>query len=124
KAYAEEKLMALLARLATDAAVAQAMHVDIEMSRETQHHRKGEIWKAAATITMPPRKKALHASVTHEDMYAAIDLLVEETEHELKYERGRLRALMFRGARALKRLLRLDPAAQLPPAERERNEGN
>ena len=124
KTYATEKVMALLARLATAPEVAQAMHVDIEMIRETQHHRKGEIWKAAATITLPQQKHSLHASAMHSDIYAAVDLLVEEIEHEMQTYKGRFVSLMRRSARVVKRLLRVDPSAQLSEPERERNEGN
>lgn len=122
KTYAEEKFMAMLARLATDPDIAQSMHVDIEMVRETPHHRKGDIWKAAATLTLPHHRRPLYASVTHEDMYAAVDLLVEETEREMQTYKSRIRALVRRGARTVKRLLRFTPESTLPRHEREREE--
>ena len=122
KTYAEEKIMTLMSRLATDPKVAQGMHVDIEVARETAHHHKGEIWKAATTIILPGGKHPLHASAHHKDMYAAIDLLVEEIEHELQYAKGRVRATLLRSARAFKRVFRFTPESQAPGRERVRDE--
>ena len=124
KTYATEKVMALFARLATAPQVAQALHVDIEMIRETQHHRKGEIWKAAVTITLPQQKRPLHASAVHNDIYAAVDLLIEEIEREMQTYKGRFVALLRRSGRTIKRLLRVDLGAAFPKLDRERNEGN
>lgn len=98
------------------------MSVDLEIARTTRHHRKGKIYRAEVNLSLP--RKLLRAEVEDEDARAAIDLLSEEIEREIKTYQGKNRAFLLRGARQAKKDLRLDPAARLYRKGRIRNEGN
>lgn len=123
EAYAEKKIKSHVERLVNAKGDLPDSLVAVEIAKETGHHRKGEIWKAAATITTPHEKRRIHAEARADDLYAAIDLLSEEIARELKTEKGRLRSLMLRGARAVKRVLRFNPLSRFRKANRVREEG-
>lgn len=120
--YAEKKIVRHLERLMKHNGDPESSVVAVEIAKETRHHRKGEIWRAAATMTMPQEKRPIHAEARADDLYAAIDLLSEEMERELKTEKGRLRSLMLRGARAVKRVFRFAKMTQWRKRDRVLNE--
>ena len=122
--YAREKLAKMLGKHFKDPAVSQAVTVDIELSRNTRHHRKGKVWQADLVLTLPREKEPIYAVATDDDIHAAIDILAEEVECEIQRYKGKFQARVRRGARVAKKELRLDPAAQLPRGGRVRNEGN
>lgn len=122
--YARDKLARMLGKHFKDPAVSQAVTVDIEFTRASRHHRKGKVWQADLAMTLPREKEPIYAEVTDEDIHTAIDLLVGEVEREIQKYKGKFQARARRGARAVKRELRLDPAAQLSQEGRIRNEGN
>jgi ribosomal subunit interface protein len=112
KAYAEKKILDRVGHLIKENGIAEDTVAAVEIERETRHHRKGEIWKAAVTIALPHEKQPIHAQASADDLYAAVDFLSEEIARELKTEKGRMRALMLRGARAVKRAFRFSRFAQ------------
>ena len=52
--------------------------MEVELSRTTSHHRKGDVFRAEAHLTIP--KKTFYVSEERDDMYAAIDAL-KDTLH-------------------------------------------
>lgn len=123
--YAREKLTRAFDKFFKDPRVSQALSVTIEFSRETRHHRKGDIWKVGASFALPYRKKPFYAEVTSQDIHTSIDLLTEEIMREVQTYKGKSKALMLRGARKVKRELRFDPAARLrEKGGRVRDEGD
>lgn len=96
--------------------------LDLEVGRETKHHRKGKIYYAKANLKIGG--KFLRAEVADEDIRAAIDLLEEELEIEVKKFKGRSSSLQKRGARIAKKELKLDPSARFYRKGRILNEGD
>ena len=72
--------------------------VDISLERTTNHHKKGDVFKAESNISVPGT--LLNAESEHENLYAAIDLLKDEMTRELKRYKDRLHTKMMKGARA------------------------
>lgn len=123
EAYAEKKIANHVEYLLKPRGAPKDSVIAVEIAKETSHHRKGEIWRAAATITVAHEKRPIHAEARADDLYAAIDLLSEEIGRELETEKGRARALMLRGARAVKRIFNFARAAQwVRSRDRVRNE--
>ncbi len=56
--------------------------VFVDVARETQHHRKGDIFKASATISLPGKK--ITAESKADDLTRAIVDLKDELQQELK----------------------------------------
>ncbi|MEK7508331.1 MAG: ribosome-associated translation inhibitor RaiA [Patescibacteria group bacterium] len=77
--YATKKVEALkkfLVRFDVDAAQAH-----IELGKITQHHRKGEIFRAEVNLTIDGR--LLRAEETDEDVYIAIDEVHDELKRQI-----------------------------------------
>lgn len=81
----------------------------IEVGRTTQHHNKGEIYRAELTLEIPGEPN-LRAVATEEDLHRAIDVVKEEVERELRRSHEKRRDQARRGARELKRRIRDDAA--------------
>ena len=77
----------------------------IEVGRTTQHHNKGEIYRAELTLEIPGEPN-LRAVATEEDLHRAIDVVKEEVERELRRSHEKQRDQARRGARELKRRIR------------------
>lgn len=123
-AYAREKIVRTFEKYFKDPKLSSAITVAIQCSRETRHHRKGNIWKADAAFTLPNQKRPLYAEAVDADIHPAIDILAEEIEREVAKYKGRSRSLMERGARRVKKELRFDPAARMYRQGRIRDEGS
>ncbi|MDO8500026.1 MAG: ribosome-associated translation inhibitor RaiA [bacterium] len=121
--YAREKLAKMIGKHFKNPTLSQAVTIDIEFLRNTRH-RKGKIWQADLVMTLPKEKAPIYAKATDEDIHTAIDLLAKEVESEIQKYKGRFQARVRRGARAAKKVLRLDPSAQFPKGGRPREEGN
>ncbi|MDE2001887.1 MAG: ribosome-associated translation inhibitor RaiA [Patescibacteria group bacterium] len=78
--FAEEKMMSLekyLSRWDGDGGVI----VRVEISKNTNHHNKGEVFYAEANMDLP--KHVLRVEETAEDMHTAIDVLKDRMKNEL-----------------------------------------
>lgn len=53
----------------------------IEISKNTKHHNKGEVFYAEANLQIP--KHLLRVEETAEDMHAAVDILKDRLKNEL-----------------------------------------
>jgi putative sigma-54 modulation protein len=78
--------------------------VTIELGKVSDHHRQGNFFKVSAHTHI--RSKTMHASSTKADLYTAIDDVRDELVREIESGQGRYRALMLRGARKIKGILR------------------
>jgi len=58
------------------------MEIDAEVARTTNRQQKGDVFVANANIVLPGA--LLRAETEHEDLYAAIDLLKDELQRELR----------------------------------------
>src|SRR4051812_13383731 len=77
---------------------------DVELGRTTQHHNKGDIFRAEIHIV--GKGKDLYASSEEEDLYKAIDMVRDEMLREIKSSKEKQQSLIRRGGAKLKGLLR------------------
>jgi len=61
----------------------EAVSADVEVGKTTNHHNKGEIYRAEINVSVP-KKGILRAEATDEDLYAAIDKVEESISRELR----------------------------------------
>ena len=95
--YAREKfgmLEKLLERLddgSTSLATSGAVTLHVTLERTTSHHHKGEVYRASVNLHVP--HETLRAEESHKDVRAAIDIVKEEIERQVrKYKTRRLHA--------------------------------
>ncbi len=77
--------------------------VDILLERTTNHHQKGDVFKAEANIDLPGQ--LINVEAVHADLYAAIDALKDEVGRELKQYKEKLTDKQMKGARMAKEML-------------------
>lgn len=78
-------------------------HVDILLERTTNHHQKGDIFKAEVNVSVPGQ--LLNAEAVAADLYAAIDKVRDEVRRELKDYKEKLTDKQMKGARQAKEAL-------------------
>lgn len=95
----------------------------LELTRETQHHRKGDIFRAECQMRLPGR--SIRAEALSEDLKTAIIEVKDKLQRALKEYKEKKIAKTKRGTRAFKKDLKLVPEAKLPArkGERIREEG-
>ena len=76
----------------------------IEIGKTTNHHKKGELFKAEYTVHIGG--KSLRAEAQEEDLYAALDKVTEEMTEELKSFKDKKVSLLKRGGIKLKLLIK------------------
>jgi ribosomal subunit interface protein len=74
----EEKLGSLDKYMAT---VGEPKTLRINVGKLSDHHKKGDIFKAEADLLIPGHK--IHAEIDAGELYAAIDLLKDELKNRL-----------------------------------------
>lgn len=87
----------------------QLVEAFVEISRTTNHHRHGDVFKAEVNIKIGGN--VVRAEKEDMDVRAAIDLVREELKAELQKEKGMYEAKFKKGARTMKRLLSISPLA-------------
>jgi ribosomal subunit interface protein len=88
----------------------------VEVGRNTQHHKSGEVFKAEVHILGSGFD--LYAVSESTDLYSAIDLVKDEITRELTHEKGKRFARARRGARYVKDMLKgLNPWKRGEPDE-------
>lgn len=102
--YLDAKIVRPVERLLKRAGPEDAVTLDIEVERTTRHHRKGQVYRVEANITLG--KKMIRAEATDADPRAACDLLEEELKREILTYKSKSRALLHRRARRAKGELR------------------
>lgn len=87
--YVEKKVLASLQKRLAKFSGEGAVIIDIELSRDTRHHKKGEVFRAEVNITIPP-KHMLHSEAIADDIRSAIDLLEDAANRSLDIYKGKL----------------------------------
>lgn len=101
KKYIEDKIVRPVKKLFKDD---EAVTLDIEFARTTNHHRKGFIWHAEANLSLG--KKMIRAEQEGEDPHTTIDEVGQELLREIKAFKGKSKTKEIRGARKIKRIVR------------------
>lgn len=76
--YAEDKVRHMEKFLAS---VQEPKRASIELEKTTNHHNKGQIFRVEVMLELPGR--TLRAEATHEDLYAAIDIMKDVLERQV-----------------------------------------
>ncbi len=77
---------------------------DVELGKTSEHHNKGDIFRAEIHITGKDRD--LYASAEESDLYKAIDVVRDEILREVRSSKDRKLSLLKRGGAKIKNLLR------------------
>jgi ribosomal subunit interface protein len=77
---------------------------DVELARTTEHHNKGEIFRAEIHIV--GTGKNLFACANKEDLYSAIDVVQEEILRELRTGKGKRISLIRRSGARVKNMVK------------------
>jgi ribosomal subunit interface protein len=100
-AAAEKVAVALDKYVAADDTSAIA---EIEVSRTTNHHRSGEIFRAE--VNFHSRVGSLRAEAEKEDLYAALAMVKDEIVEALRSKKGKRIDFVRRSGLAVKNMLR------------------
>ncbi|MGB9743322.1 MAG: ribosome hibernation-promoting factor, HPF/YfiA family [Minisyncoccales bacterium] len=93
----------------------------VEVERTTQHHRQGPIFRVECQMRFP--QKSLRAESVQDDLKLAITEAKDELQRQIKQYKEKLKARNLRGVRAMKKDLKLSPAARFWRKGRIREEG-
>jgi ribosome-associated translation inhibitor RaiA len=93
----------------------------VEIGKETRHHKKGPYFWAECQMRFP--KRSLRSIARAEDLKLAITEVKDELQRESKQYKEKFRAETKRGARVLKKELKLSPLARFYRKGRIREEG-
>ena len=98
RSFVEEKINSLDAKVARFGDVVRA---EVEVGRTTQHHNKGQIFRAEVHIRLPG--KVVYVESTNKDLYVAINAAKKEASQQILAYKGVREAKFKRGARTIKR---------------------
>ena len=76
----------------------------VEIGKTTNHHKKGELFKAEFTVHIG--KKSFRAEAREEDLYAALDKITEEMTEELKSFKDKTVSLTKKGGAKIKKMMK------------------
>lgn len=93
----------------------------VEVGKTTRHHKKGPIFWAECQMRFP--QKSLRATAKRENLRLAMTEVKDELQRELKQYKEKLQAQTKRGARVLKKDIKLSPHARFYRKGRIREEG-
>jgi len=95
----------------------------VEIEKTTKHHKKGPFYRAEAQMRFPG--KSLRAEAKNEDLRAAITIVKDELQRQIKKYKNKRKAEIERGARRFKKSTNLALSAQFKrkKGERIREEG-
>lgn len=82
RSYVEEK-MTSLEKFASD-----AMQIDVNVGKDTNHHNKGEIFSCSATLQLT--HDVVRVERTAEDLYKAIDKVKDHLRETLAQRKDRI----------------------------------
>ncbi|MBI2446623.1 MAG: ribosome-associated translation inhibitor RaiA [Parcubacteria group bacterium] len=100
KNYLEQKLNSLDKFLPGD----ESISADVELGKITNHHQKGDIFRAEVNLKIPGR--LIRAVAEKWDLRVAIDAIRSELQKEIKINKEKNLSLYKKGARTLKKLLK------------------
>lgn len=99
--YVNAKIGALNKFLPTD----KDTQIFVEIGKESNHHQNGpDIFMAEVRFNM--EGKDLYIKDNSADLYAAIDLVKDETQRQIKEKKGKSQTLFVRGARSIKKRIK------------------
>lgn len=98
--YAEGKVRMLEKYFAAH----EGVFVEIELGKTTEHHQKGDVFRAEVTLKAP--RDSYRAEAEKEDLYAAIDVAKDELDTQLKKGSDKKDAMVKKGGRVFKELMR------------------
>jgi putative sigma-54 modulation protein len=78
--------------------------VQFEVSKSTQHHKRGIVFHADCLVNVG--RKKFYSGVDAEDLYAAIDAVKENLFREISKYKDRRQTLSVRGARSVKKMMK------------------
>jgi len=81
-----------------------SINVDIEVEKTTDHHQKGELFRAEANFYVGG--KMFRAEATNEDLYASIDEMKDELARVLSEKKKKDRTQQRKGGSFIKKMLR------------------
>lgn len=87
----------------------KVIETKVEIGKTTQHHRKGNIFRAEINLIVPGR--LLRTEAEEWDLRVAIDQAKKDIERKIRKYRGKQSAEYKRGARKAKKLLRISSLA-------------
>lgn len=93
----------------------------VEIGKETLHHQKGPVFWAECQMRFP--KRSLRSTAQSENLKTAINEVKDELQRQLKQYKNKLVAKRKRGARVLKKEIRLSSQARFYRKGRIREEG-
>jgi len=94
----------------------------VEIGKETKHHKKGPFFWAECQMRFP--KRTLRSIAESDNIKQAITEVKDELQRELKQYKEKLISKTKRGARVLKKELKLSPLARFYRKGRIREEGS
>lgn len=89
-----------LDKIATFVGADPSIMCDVELSRTTEHHKKGEVFRAEVHIVGSGLDA--YAAADREDLYAAIDDVRDDILRELKVKKGKQISYIRRGGAQIK----------------------
>ncbi len=78
--------------------------VNFEVSRSTNHHKRGDIYHADCLIKIDGQE--FYASADREDLYQSVDEVKDTLYHEINKNKDRRQTLLKRGAMSVKKMLK------------------
>lgn len=118
--YVEKKLVFPVKRL-LGGSLSESAILDVELIHGTTHHKKGNIWEAAANLRLP--RARIYEKVKSSEAHAALDELEDILKREIKKYKERTRSRLLRGARQAKKDFHFSRSARLWRQGRIREEG-
>lgn len=104
--YIEEKLRGLEKHLTRVASTDEdAVLARVEVGRTTQHHHKGDIYKASISLEIPGEPN-MYAEAVESDLHVALDTVGSELERELRRSHEKHKDAVRSGGRKAKQMLR------------------
>ena len=94
--YVDKRLKKISDLLGND----PALQCDVELSRTTEHHNKGAIFRAEIHIV--GSGKDIYVAREETDLYAAIDIVRDEVLREVKAKKAKQISLVRRGGARVK----------------------
>jgi len=76
----------------------------IEVGKTTNHHKRGDVFRAEFNVEISGRK--FYTVAEEEDLYAAIDEAKEEVTRQIISSKDRRQTLFKRGASSVKKMLK------------------
>lgn len=77
-----------------------AVEARVEVGKITEHHKKGNIFRAEVNLTLPG--SMLRAEEESDDLYAALDLVHDELKRQIISFKDKKITRYFKGARLIR----------------------